>query len=271
MTRPVEEAAAGNWKPVPACFMGGDEVLAGRRALSAALAIEVAARIGYPAAMKIVSRHLLHKTGVGGVKLNPNNAEQVRDAYDLMMLRIPQRAPLARLDGVSVKKMFIRGREVILGMTRDPQSGPMLMFGLGGIFVEVLKDVAFHLAPLTADEAMQMRMATRSYAILRGARGQADTDLEGIAGGLQRISQRVTDFPQIRELNINPLLIGDGGGTPRGGRREDHPERLTGPSPRRPRPISRRIPAGSEDWVIIGHRRRTHRLPCRGIPGGFPP
>ncbi len=186
----------------------------GAAAVGAAQAIEVAARIGYPVAMKVVSPDILQKTDVGGVKLDLVNAEQNRDAFDLMMLRIPQRVPEARLEGVYVEKMFTRGREVILGMTRDPQFGPMLMFGLGGIFVEILKDVAFHLAPLTADEAMQMLVATRSYAILKGARGQADTDIAGIAGGLQRISQLVTDFPQIRELNINPFLVGDGGTPP---------------------------------------------------------
>ena len=104
-----------------------------------------------------------------------------------------------------------RGREVILGMTRDPQFGPMLMFGLGGIFVEVMKDVTFHLAPITAEEAMQMLKGTRSYALLQGARGQAPVDLEAIAGALQRISQLATDYPQILELDINPFIVGEVG------------------------------------------------------------
>ena len=106
------------------------------------------------------------------------------------------------------KKWAQRGREVILGMTRDPQFGPMLMFGLGGIFVEVMKDVTFHLAPITAEEAMQMLKGTRSYALLQGARGQAPVDLEAIAGALQRISQLVTDYPEIMELDINPFIVG---------------------------------------------------------------
>ena len=93
-------------------------------------------------------------------------------------------------------------------MTRDPQFGPMLMFGLGGIFVEVMKDVTFHLAPITAEEAMQMLKGTRSYALLQGARGQAPVDLDAIAGALQRISQLATDYPQILELDINPFIVG---------------------------------------------------------------
>jgi acyl-CoA synthetase (NDP forming) len=93
-------------------------------------------------------------------------------------------------------------------MSRDPQFGPMLMFGLGGIFVEVMKDVTFHLAPLTAEEAMQMLKGTRSYGLLKGARGQAGVDMDSIAAGLQRISQLVTDFPEIKELDINPFIVG---------------------------------------------------------------
>jgi acetyl coenzyme A synthetase (ADP forming)-like protein len=177
-------------------------------------AVEIAAMVGYPVAMKIVSPDILHKSDYGGVKLNLASPDQVRDAYDLMMLRITQRAPKARLEGVYVERMCARGREVILGMTRDPQFGPMLMFGLGGIFVEVMKDVTFHLAPLTEEEATQMLMGTRSYALLKGARGQAGVDISAIAGGLQRISQLVTDFPQIVELDINPFIVGEVGTPP---------------------------------------------------------
>ena len=106
------------------------------------------------------------------------------------------------------------GREVILGMHRDPQFGPMLMFGLGGIFVEVMKDVSFYLAPLTHSEALQMLENTRSYALLRGARGEAGVDLNVIAAALQRISQLVTDFPQIEEMDINPFIVGEVGTQP---------------------------------------------------------
>ena len=172
-------------------------------------AVAAADRIGYPVAMKIVSPDIIHKSDVGGVKLNLDSAQGVRDAFDLMMLRIGQRFPEARPEGVYVEQMCRRGREVILGMTRDPQFGPMLMFGLGGIFVEVMKDVAFHIAPITEEEALQMLEGTRSFGLLKGARGQSSVDLQAIATSLQRISQLVTDFPQIKELDINPFIVGE--------------------------------------------------------------
>ena len=183
-------------------------ILAGRIARGADDAVEIAERIGYPVVLKISSPDIIHKSDFGGVRINLVNAEQVRDAFDLMMVRIQRRAPAARLRGVFVEKMGTRGREVILGMTRDPNFGPLLMFGLGGIFVEVMKDVTFYLAPITQDEAMQMLKGTRSYALLQGARGQPPVDLEGIAGALQRISQLATDYPQILELDINPFIVG---------------------------------------------------------------
>jgi acetate---CoA ligase (ADP-forming) len=174
-------------------------------------AIETANKIGYPVAMKIASPDVIHKSDMGGVKLNLGSPEAVRDAYDLMMLRIRQKVPNAQIDGVYVEKMCAKGREVILGMTRDPQFGPMLMFGLGGIFVEVMKDVTFYIAPIAADEAMQMLEGTKSFALLKGVRGQRSVDLEAIAVSLQRISQLVTDFPEIEEMDINPFMVGEVG------------------------------------------------------------
>ncbi len=189
-------------------------VLPGDFARSPEEAVMVADRVGYPVAMKIVSPDIVHKSDLGGVKLNLRNPQEVTDAYELMMLRIARRMPTARLHGVYVEQMGKPGREIILGMHRDPQFGPMLMFGLGGIFVEVMKDVSFYLAPITKEEAMQMLMSTRSYALLKGARGQGPVDIEGIAGALQRISQLVTDFPQIVEMDINPFIVGEVGTQP---------------------------------------------------------
>jgi acetyltransferase len=183
----------------------------GNLAADAEQAIETANKIGYPVAMKIASPDVIHKSDMGGVKLNLASPEAVRDAYDLMMLRIRQRVPNANIDGVYVEKMCAKGREVILGMTRDVQFGPMLMFGLGGIFVEVMKDVTFHIAPIAADEAMQMLERTKSFALLKGVRGQRSVDLEAIAISLQRISQLVTDFPEIEEMDINPFMVGETG------------------------------------------------------------
>jgi len=131
----------------------------------------------------------------------------VLDAYDLMMMRIGAKVPDARIHGVYVEKMCESGREVILGMIRDPQFGPMLMFGLGGIFVEVMKDVTFHIAPITQDEARQMLESTKSFALLKGVRGEAGVDFDAIATSLQRISQLVTDFPEIVEMDINPFIV----------------------------------------------------------------
>jgi acetate---CoA ligase (ADP-forming) len=184
---------------------------AGALAGSAEEAIQVAERIGYPVAMKIASPDIIHKSDLGGVKLHLTSAEAVRDTYDLMMMRIGQRVPTARLGDVYVEQMCGRGREVILGMTRDPQFGPMLMFGLGGIFVEVMKDVAFHLAPITQDEAIQMLESTKSFGLLRGVRGQRSVDVQAIAEALQRISQLATDFPQISEMDINPFIVAEVG------------------------------------------------------------
>ena len=186
----------------------------GRLASTADDAVEAAAKIGFPVAMKIASPDIIHKSDLGGVKLNLATRDEVCDAFDLMMLRIGRAIPQARLHGVYLERMCPRGREVILGMTRDPQFGPMLMFGLGGIFVEIMKDVAFHLAPITADEARAMLRSTKSYRLLEGARGEDRVDTTVIADCLQRLSQLVTDFPQIEEMDINPLIVGGVGTDP---------------------------------------------------------
>jgi acyl-CoA synthetase (NDP forming) len=189
----------------------GFNVVSGAIATSGADAVEIAEKIGLPVAMKIASPDVIHKSDMGGVKLNLNSPDQVRDAFDLMMLRIRERVPDADIEGAYVEKMCKQGREVILGMTRDPQFGPMLMFGLGGIFVEVMKDVTFHIAPITEDEALQMLQSTKSFALLEGARGQARKDISAVAVALQRISQLATDFPEIMEMDINPFIVGNVG------------------------------------------------------------
>ncbi|MDH3329359.1 MAG: acetate--CoA ligase family protein, partial [Desulfobulbaceae bacterium] len=192
----------------------GFHILEGRLATTPAEAVEIARFIGFPVAMKVVSPNIIHKTDLGGVRLDVASSQEVEDAYDLMMLRIWKQAPGALLEGVYVEKMADPGLEVIVGMTRDPQFGPMLMFGLGGIFVEVLKDVTFHLAPITEDEAVQMLKSTRSYEMLKGKRGQKEVDIQAIAVALQRISQLTTDFQQIKELDINPMIVGEIGTEP---------------------------------------------------------
>jgi len=185
----------------------GFRTLTGSLAHTAEEAVEAARKIGFPVVMKIVSPDIIHKSDSGGVKLNLDDADQVSDAYDIIVTRTRRLVPEARMRGVYVEQMGRRGHEVILGMTRDPKFGPMLMFGLGGIFVELMKDVSFHLSPITADEALQMLRGTRSYQLLLGARGEPPVELTPIIEGLQHISQLATDYPEIQEIDINPFVV----------------------------------------------------------------
>ncbi|UCG48134.1 MAG: acetate--CoA ligase family protein, partial [Phycisphaerales bacterium] len=186
----------------------------GSIATTADQAANIAQQIGYPVVLKIWSPDILHKSDVGGVKIGIRTEQEVKDAFDLMMYRIPKKLPDADILGVLVQEMCKSGREVILGMNRDPHFGPLMMFGMGGIMVEVLKDVAFYLAPLTAEEAKQMLVSTKTYQMLKGVRGQEGVDIDVIAEGLQRLSQLVTEFPQIAEMDINPYVVGPQGTTP---------------------------------------------------------
>jgi len=177
-------------------------------------AANIAEQLGYSVVLKIWSPDILHKSDVGGVKVGLGNSREVMDAFDLMMYRIPKKLPDANILGVLVEQMCKSGKEVILGMNRDPHFGPLMMFGMGGTMVEVLKDVSFYLAPLTADEAKQMLINTKTYRILEGVRGEEGVNIDAIAEGLQRLSQLVTEFPQIQELDINPYVVGPEGTTP---------------------------------------------------------
>jgi acetyl coenzyme A synthetase (ADP forming)-like protein len=173
-------------------------------------AIRFAEQIGFPLAMKISSPDILHKSDVGGVRIGLENETEVADAYELMMLRVKRKMPNAEVRGILIEKM-VMGREVIIGMKKDPQFGPMLMFGQGGIFVEVLKDVTFYLTPVTREEAMEMIRRTKTYKLLTGFRGQPGVDIEAIVDCLVRVSQLVVDFPEIEEIDINPLKVGEEG------------------------------------------------------------
>jgi len=186
----------------------------GMIATSAEQASGIAEQLGYPVVMKIWSPDIIHKSDVGGVKVGLNSPQQVMDAFDLMMYRIPKKAPDAEILGVLVQQMCTGGMEVILGMNRDPNFGPLLMFGMGGITVEVLKDVAFYLAPITAVEARDMLVRTKTYQLLQGVRGQEGVDIDAIAEGIQRLSQLVTAFPEIQEMDVNPFMVGPEGTTP---------------------------------------------------------
>jgi len=185
-------------------------------AKDAAEAVAAADKTGYPVVMKIASPDILHKSDVGGVKVGLKDAAQVEAAFNEMVKKAKAAVPNAKILGVLIQEMAMGGKEVILGMTRDPQFGPMLMFGLGGIYVEVLKDVAFRIAPITPREAGEMVDSIKSVALLKGARGEKPADIDSIKEGLLRLSQMVTDFPMIKELDINPLKVfsaGDKGGS----------------------------------------------------------
>jgi acetate---CoA ligase (ADP-forming) len=170
-------------------------------------AVEIAEEIGYPVVLKVASPDILHKTDVGGVKLNLRSPEDVRDAFDLIVYRAGRYVEGARIWGCLVQEMVTSGREVLLGMSRDPQFGPLVAFGLGGIYVEALKDVAFRVAPFSREEAEEMIHEIRSYPLLEGIRGEPPADHEAMIDSLLRISQLVTDFPEIVELDINPLMV----------------------------------------------------------------
>ncbi|MBL7140688.1 MAG: acetate--CoA ligase family protein [Planctomycetes bacterium] len=188
----------------------------GQVAASADQAANFADQIGYPVVLKIWSPDILHKTDVDGVKQGLAGRQDVMDAFDLMMYRIPKKRPDADILGVLVQETVAGGSEVYLGMQRDPRFGPLMMFGMGGIMVETLRDVAFHLAPLTAEEAREMLASTRTYQLLRDTEdeGRPAVDLDALAEGLQRLSQLVTEFPQIQEMQITPYVVGPEGTQP---------------------------------------------------------
>ncbi|MCL4393589.1 MAG: acetate--CoA ligase family protein, partial [Chloroflexi bacterium] len=176
-------------------------------AKNAGEAIEIARRIGYPVVMKIASPDILHKSDIGGVKVGIENDGDARDAFDLITYRAQRSMPDAQIWGVTVQQMVPAGREVIVGMSRDPQFGPLVAFGLGGIYVEVLRDVTFRIAPITARDADEMMSEIRGAALLRGVRGEAPSDLSAVRDALLRVSALAAEFPEIVELDINPLVV----------------------------------------------------------------
>ena len=170
-------------------------------------AAKAAGSIGFPVVLKIASQDIIHKFDFGGVKLNLKNISEVRKAYREILDNVKTRNPRARITGTLVEPMAPAGKEVILGMNRDPQFGPILMFGLGGIYVEALQDVTFRLAPIRELTARMMIKRTKAHKILEGFRGEPPNDTEALEDCLKRLSQLVTDFEDIQELDINPLLV----------------------------------------------------------------
>jgi acyl-CoA synthetase (NDP forming) len=177
-----------------------------RLASSAQQAAEIAQEIGFPVALKIVSPDISHKSDIGGVKLGLKTAEEVTAAFDEIIAAAKKAQPKAKVDGVSVQQMARPGVEVIMGMTQDPQFGPVLMFGLGGIFVEVLKDVSFRLVPIAARDARQMVQEIKGHPLLEGYRGQEPADIEALERLLLRLSDFIEKHPEISELDLNPIF-----------------------------------------------------------------
>ncbi|MCG8686627.1 MAG: acetate--CoA ligase family protein [Desulfobacterales bacterium] len=177
-------------------------------------AVEIADGIGYPVVMKIVSRQILHKSDAGGVKVGLKDAEGVKEAFESIIENAENYDPNADLDGVLVQQMAPSGKEVILGVTKDPVFGHAVMFGLGGIFVEVYKDVAFRLSPMGRNVARRMVKSIKGYPILKGLRGEAPSDIEAIEKNIVSLKAMVDNHPMIEELDINPLFVhAEGEGT----------------------------------------------------------
>ncbi len=176
-------------------------------ARSAEEAARIAAGIGFPVALKIVSPDIFHKSEVGGIALRLADATAVQAAFAAMLARVQQRQPGARVQGALVTQMAPPGHELIVGMRRDPQFGPLVMAGLGGIYVELLKEVAFRVAPFGRAEALAMLAETHAGRLLAGLRGQAPADSAAVAEVIERVAQLALDHPEIQEIDVNPLLV----------------------------------------------------------------
>ena len=184
----------------------GIRVTQARLATDSDDAVTAAEEIGFPVVLKIVSPEIAHKSDVGGVALNLGDAGAVRAAHDAMMESVRRAAPGASVEGVSVQQMAEPGTEVIIGTTTDAQFGPVMMFGLGGIFVEVMKDVAFRIVPLEPRDAKQIVREIKGYPVLEGIRGQPGADIEALERMILDVSSFVWDHGEIAELDLNPVI-----------------------------------------------------------------
>jgi len=189
------------------CMEYGIPVTRFRVAKTRGEALKFAEEIGYPLVLKIVSPDVIHKFDVGGVILNLKSAKDVQDAFDKILTNVKKHKPDARIVGVLVQEMAPSSTEIIVGATKDPQFGPALMFGLGGIFVEALKDVTFRIAPITERDAQEMITEVKAYPILRGYRGQPPADIDAIVQILMNTSRLVMDHLEIKELDLNPIMV----------------------------------------------------------------
>jgi acyl-CoA synthetase (NDP forming) len=175
----------------------------GRDAKEASNAAE---KVGFPVVLKVVSPNVAHKSDVGGVSLGLESKEDVEEAFDEIMTAVKAAQPDARIEGVAIQRMAPAGTEVIVGMSKDPQFGPVMMFGLGGILVEVLKDVAFRIVPLETKDARAMVHEIKGFPVLEGVRGQPPADLEALEELILKVSEFVEAHPEIEELDLNPVF-----------------------------------------------------------------
>jgi len=175
-------------------------------------AITLSNQIGFPVVMKIASPDISHKSDAGGVKVGLKNEDEVAAAYDEIISNIKKNCPGAKIDGVSVQYMARSGIEIIIGMLKDPQFGPVLMFGLGGILVEVLKDVSFRIVPLTRRDAREMIKEIKGYTLLKGYRGHEPADIAYLEDLLLKISDFCEKTPELKELDLNPVFAYKEGG-----------------------------------------------------------
>lgn len=184
----------------------GIPVVPTKLARTKAEAVALARELGLPVALKIVSPQILHKTDIGGVALGLSSAAQVARAYTQIIAAARERAPGAQVTGVSVQPMAPPGVEVIIGLTKDPQFGPVLMFGLGGVLVEIIKDVSFRIVPLERRDAAQMIREIKGFPLLTGYRGSKPTNLRSLEKILMSLSAFAEKNPEIKEIDLNPIF-----------------------------------------------------------------
>jgi len=170
-------------------------------------AVRFADEIGYPVVLKIISPDIIHKSDVGGVIVNLKDAKDVRNAYKQISKNVRKHKAKARIVGVLIQEMVPSSTEVIVGAIKDPQFGPAIMFGLGGIFVEVLKDVTFRVAPIAEDEAQEMISEVKAYPLLKGYRNTPPVDIDAITKILLSTSRLVMEHQEIKELDLNPIMV----------------------------------------------------------------
>jgi len=210
----INKAALGEADTRPILDAYGMALVPGGFAEDFEQAAAIAGEIGYPVALKVVSEQILHKSDMGGIALNIDSDSALKNAIEAMKEKITAGAKDAIIDGYLVEKMAPKGLEVIVGMRRDPTFGPLMMFGLGGVYVELFKDVGFGVAPLSPEYAKEMIFSTKAGRLLQGFRGGPVYDLDVVVEVIGRLSQLSLDFPQVSEIEINPLLVlpeGEGG------------------------------------------------------------